>query len=435
MNYTAEQFEQAKVALEAGETPSAFAHRMAGKWGRSFHAVRHFAADVKTGRRSAPIPLGEKDSAQPEEESLARLGRGLYRAREEVKLLRAQLNAQTAANIGREAVIAAIRETVTPLPEIKPLPLPRQGTRRRRQGACLVLGDWHAMEVVRPERVNGINAFDHEILAGRVWLLLEKVRSLIDDMRKAYAIDVLHVFILGDMVSGNIHKLPQTNEVNMHVAAAWTGALLGQLLWRLAEMIDLEVRAVAGNHTRTDPAGIDPKDPTDNFDWTAYEHARAHLAKLIERGRVEWGPCERWTAEAVIEGKRIVAAHGDEVRGQFGLPFYGLMRALARRQEEQRIIDRMALDAKQDLRALGIDIAVIGHFHQSAYIGQYFLNGSLKGYDEYAMKYGYSPVPPKQWFFRVDHDWGACGMEEIVVKSVEREHGWSLPAVLMARAA
>jgi hypothetical protein len=52
-------------------------------------------------------------------------------------------------------------------------------------------------------------------------------------------------------------------------------------------------------------------------------------------------------------------------------------------------------------KAMRADLTVMGHFHQLMDGGDFLVNGSLIGYNEFAQAIGASPEEPRQAFFLV----------------------------------
>ena len=60
-----------------------------------------------------------------------------------------------------------------------------------------------------------------------------------------------------------------------------------------------------------------------------------------------------------------------------------------------------------------LDIAFIGHWHQAIFTQQCVVNGSLKGYDAYAMGKGLDYQQPSQNMTLLDSRYGFCLHQEI----------------------
>jgi hypothetical protein len=78
--------------------------------------------------------------------------------------------------------------------------------------------------------------------------------------------------------------------------------------------------------------------------------------------------------------------HGDSFKGGSGIsgPLLPWMRGDAK--------------TRKQYGALGLpyDVLVMGHWHQLRYLGQIIVNGSLVGFNEYALKSRFDYEPPQQ---------------------------------------
>jgi hypothetical protein len=53
------------------------------------------------------------------------------------------------------------------------------------ESLILLLSDWHAYEIVAPERVYGLNTFNADVLGRRVWRVIHGTRSIVTKLRPA----------------------------------------------------------------------------------------------------------------------------------------------------------------------------------------------------------------------------------------------------------
>ena len=68
------------------------------------------------------------------------------------------------------------------------------------------------------------------------------------------------------------------------------------------------------------------------------------------------------------------------------------------------------------------DVLVMGHFHQLIFDQAIIVNGSLKGYDDYAIGKHFGFQPPQQAFWLTDPDHGITLRAPIRV--VSKDEGW-----------
>lgn len=324
-----------------------------------------------------------------------------------------------------EATGAACANMICNVPsELPNTPGASQAARKRT--AVLLVSDWHSTEVVRADVTRGINAYDMDTLARRVWALSRKTRAWLRDARRRWDIERLIVCILGDQYSGVIHNLQETNECDPGFGVVWTGALTGQLIGTLAYDLPVEVHEVPGNHGRFGPK---PKHkvPRETFDWLIGAFAHAQLGGLIKDKRIVWDRHNGWFDDFVVYGRRYVIAHGDQVRGSLGIPYYGIKRLISSIREQQAMLDDRERARGETLESVSVYQVLIGHFHRPALVGDMVMNGTVKGVDEFSTHEGMSPVPAMQVGFLVDPEYGTCGVEMFDVSNAVDPHGFALP--------
>lgn len=392
--------------------------------------VERIAGDVA---RAALINTPPVHPIESDDTAVAGLERELHRTQAKLAELQGRHRAFVAASSDSLAIAEAIRETVVPLPAARPRII--RNARKRPRTAVILAGDWHATETVWPDGVRGINRYDMDTCARRAWLLAEKQRAWLEDVSHQWDIDRCVVALLGDMNSGNIHdELAETNEVDVGRGVVWTGALLGEYLWYLGERTRLKVVAVPGNHGRL---SLKPKAkvPTESLDWIAYAIARERLRDMARDGWVSWDLGSTWVETFTAQRRLFVVTHGQQVRGQMGIPFYGFRRLVAELMKTQQAVDNRTLAMHREIETIGLYRVIVGHFHQSARLPDAILNGTLKGTDEYSVASSMAPVDASQTAFLVDPAWGVCGEEQFDVNDAPDPHGFTLPDVAHREAA
>ena len=249
----------------------------------------------------------------------------------------------------------------------------------------VMLSDTHFDEVVLPEEVEGLNAYNREIAK----LRLERWASNVIKITRHYLSGVKYdgcvLMLGGDLFSGDIHEeLAQTNE----------DTILGSLLhWseQLAAAIDLladefgrvHVASVPGNHGRLTRKPRAKLRSRTNLDWL--------LAKMIER---HYRADKRITFQ-IAEGADVLLhiydwghliTHGDQARGGGGIGgiWPTIMRLRARKAQRHMATDN------------NFDTLWMGHWHQLIMTPGLVVNGSLKGVDEYAFIGNFGFEPPQQ---------------------------------------
>ena len=258
----------------------------------------------------------------------------------------------------------------------------------------LFASDWHWGEVVDPNQINSVNKYNIAIAQDRAKVMIEKTVDLLRN-HVAHTDYPGIVFVLGgDMVSGDIHEeLMATNEKEIMPTVI---DLFGVLTWCIATLADefgnVFVPCVSGNHGRnTQKIRAKGRNFT-SFDWLLYQF----LAKRFESDkRVQFHIPDGSDAYYSIYGHKYLLTHGDQFRGGDGV--IGALGPIIRGDHRKR-----SRNAQIDME---YDTMLLGHWHQLIQLERLIVNGSLKGYDEYAYSNNFGFEPPRQalWLTHPEH--------------------------------
>lgn len=301
----------------------------------------------------------------------------------ELRDLKSRVRRARTVDVQAERVLEEVRAAVQATPiRFEPLP-PVLDTTHKPHQQVLMLSDLHAGEVVRPEAIDGLNEFHWDVLVERMQKIQRSVVSY--KATRSYPIEEFHMWWLGDMCSGANHQeIAETNEFPQAVQAKLIGELLAQFIERLVPHYPkIVVYGVAGNHPRTTKAPA-AKQVFDNWDWMAYIFVEVFLRQYIEAGTVKCHFPQSGFVVAEVAGLNILLWHGDGVRSTMvGFPGGGVMR----RTRE--------LKAQWAQKGVVLSGVACGHFHSAHVLpGNVFVNGSVKGPDEWCLKqYGYGDQP------------------------------------------
>ena len=249
----------------------------------------------------------------------------------------------------------------------------------------LFLSDVHHGEVVRPEEIGGINEFNVALSNARIRTYIQVSIALLTEHLAAPNYPGVVLMLGGDMVSGDIHEeLANTNELEPIPAAL---DLTGTLVWAIRTLADkfgkVYVVGVTGNHGRTSRKPRMKRRNHTNFDWLIYQMLRMQFA---EDERITFQIPDGPDAMFNVYGTRYLLTHGDQFRGGDG--FAGAVVPIARGDRKKR--------AKHSRLEKGYDVMCIGHWHTYIHTEEYVVNGSVKGYDEYANAGNFDPQEPIQ---------------------------------------
>ncbi len=251
----------------------------------------------------------------------------------------------------------------------KPLTKTVKG-RRHPASMVVLLSDIHCEETVRPETVNGLNAFDLDVCDARLSELSERF------------------FALLELISGMIHpELAEENSLHPLAALRWIGERLRGFIDAVSDTAsEVLVVTSCGNHGRTTE-----KLRTNEADTSYEHHLYVTMAAAESRKNVTWRVGEGHLNYVDLDGFVVRFSHGHSVKYQGGIGgvHVPLRKKIAAWDSTTRA-----------------DLTCIGHWHQFSWgrSGRYITNGSVIGYSAYAVRIGAdSSERPCQAAFVIDH--------------------------------
>lgn len=246
--------------------------------------------------------------------------------------------------------------------------------------------DTHFDEVVRPEAVLGLNAYNREIALLRLKRWVEKVIVLPREYVTGIRLEGLKILATGDIFSGDIHaELKQSNEDHLLGSVLfWIEHVIGALETFATEYPAVDVDCVVGNHGRLTEKPVYKGRAQTNIEWLFWHVVRARLA---DRGSsITIRISDSMDHNVPIYGRNHLISHGDQFKGGTGISgaFAPLMLGTHRKGR------------RQDAAGTPMDTLVIGHFHQVIDLPGLIVGGSMKGYDEYAFGLNLRPEEAAQ---------------------------------------
>lgn len=310
----------------------------------------------------------------------------LLRLQTEIKVLMSRLKKSESERWTEERIKSEVLKLVDSEPTIPDwLSVPKHIVDDLTGVPTFFASDWHFAEVINAAEIGGVNEYNMAIAKTRARTFIQVGIDLLKNHMKSPKYEGC-VFILGgDMVSGDIHEeLQQTNEVESLPAVV---ELFGVLSWCVSTLADefgkVFIPCVTGNHGRMSRKPRAKRRNHTNFDWLLYQMLRL---KFEDDKRVTFLIPEGPDVLFSVYDTRYLLTHGDQFRGGDGMA--GAVVPIARGDKRKR--------AKQMQVDMGYDILLMGHWHQYMHLGRWIVNGSLKGYDEYADSMNLDYEPPQQ---------------------------------------
>lgn len=289
--------------------------------------------------------------------------------------------------------------------------IPKWLTRRDRKPrseaiVCTIFSDAHLDEVVNPDEIGGLNAYDRKIATQRFERYINGIEHLTSEHLNGVTYKGCVMALGGDLVSGNLHDLAETNDGTLPETIAYWVPVIASGIQRLADVFgQVHVPVVVGNHGRLTRKPRTKKRAVDNLDWL--------IGKLLEQRfagdkRVTFDVPENPDVTFTVYGTKFLMTHGDQANGGMGIA--GVWSPIQR------------LRARK-LSRMSFDWLVMGHWHQYVHSQGLIVNGSSKGYDEYASVMNFAPEPPQQALWIVTPEHGVTWAAPVFV-SDRKSEGW-----------
>jgi hypothetical protein len=283
----------------------------------------------------------------------------------------------------------------------------------------LMLSDLHFGEVVFANQVNGVNSYSTEIAKRRLQRVIHGSIKLLRETLSPGTFGGMVLILGGDMVEGVIHdELRDTvDETVMQAVVTLHDALVPAMKLLCDEFGRLHAPCVAGNHGRLDRKPRMKNGPFLNFDWLLYQFIERTInADPAYRGKITFQIPDGFECSYKVHGIRYMLTHGDSFKGGNGItgPLLPWMRG--------------NLKASKTYTAMGLpfDCMVMGHWHQLRYLRSIIVNGSLVGFNEYAMRNHFDYEPPQQALWLTHPQRGLTFQESVFADDApaQKETSW-----------
>ncbi|MCA9367609.1 hypothetical protein KC887_05120 [Candidatus Kaiserbacteria bacterium] len=258
----------------------------------------------------------------------------------------------------------------------------------------MMLSDLHLDEVVQSDEVLGMNAYNRDIAISRLNNTAQNFVTVTQDYWTGINYDGAVIPLGGDIFSGDIHEeLKETNEDTLLGSVDFWIDPLADVIGLMADTFGkVHIPVVPGNHGRTTRKPRAKMRARSNFDW----FIGAQLARTFRNDkRVTFDLSDSADCLIPIYDHRIMLTHGDQASGGQGIGgiWPPLMRLDARKRQRQEAVNQ------------GYDLLIMGHWHSLVFGPSFIVNGSLKGYDEYAFtqNFGYEPPAQAAWLMTPEH--------------------------------
>lgn len=251
----------------------------------------------------------------------------------------------------------------------------------------VIASDWHCEELVGKE-LGGLNVHTPEISKARVTRFFQASLRLIQLLNQDVTINTVVLALLGDFITGNIHGEENAEKNAMPPTEAIVFAqnmiISGIEFWLAHSKYNLVIPCHSGNHARTTHTTRVATENGHSLEYLMYLHLEAYFR---HEPRVTFRIAEGYHSYFEVYGRTVRFHHGHAAKYQGGVG--GIY-----------IPVNKALD--QWDKARHADMDVFGHFHQYISAPKFQCNGSVIGYNAFALSIKAAFERPQQSLFLVD---------------------------------
>lgn len=265
---------------------------------------------------------------------------------------------------------------------------PREGSGTSEATPVVALGDWHSEEIVTSAQVSGLNVFNPEVCDARVTRLWQSSLRLVKLLNQDVKISTVVLALLGDFITNQIHGADNAeNNAKLPVRAlidVEAKIRAGIEFYLNHSKYELVIPCKVGNHSRMTQKVRHASEAGHSLETLMY----VHLAQLFEKEkRVKFVIEDGYHTYVNVYGQALRFHHGHDIQyaGGIGGLFIPAYKKIA-----------------QWNKARLATLDVFGHFHQTKDGRNFLCNGSLIGYNAYAVSIGADYEPPMQTLFLMD---------------------------------
>ena len=258
--------------------------------------------------------------------------------------------------------------------------------------AVALFSDAHIEETVEPASVLGKNEYNVSIAETRIKNYFNNLAICINKDH----VEELIFASLGDTISGYIHdELAQTNGLTPSEATIKAQSLIYgglKFLCDNTKLNSIKFIGIVGNHSRTTKKIQHSNGYKLSFEWIMYQNIK-NMCEITGLP-IEFNiPESEMAVVDMPDGKRFVFVHGYQIKSGGNGTVCGIYPAL----------NRLAM--KWD-RTFNQDKIYLGHFHSCVSIPNAVVNGSIIGFNSFALSNGFAYEEPAQMYEVYDTERG-----------------------------
>ena len=267
--------------------------------------------------------------------------------------------------------------------------------------ALWVASDWHVGEKVTFGQTNGLNEYKPEIAKSRAECFFRNAVRLTNLQAEGVPINTVILALLGDFITGHLHlDAVENNYLPPVEETIFAQNLIISGIEYVLEntMYNLIVPCHSGNHGRTTKFSHFGTENGHSLEYFMYMSIANYFR---DNPRVKFHIAEGSHSYIDVYGRNIRFLHGHDVK--FGGGVGGLTIPLNK-------------SIAQWDKARPAFLTCLGHFHSRFDGGHFLVNGSLIGYNSFALSIKASAEKPAQTFALIDKNHGKTIVAPIILE-------------------
>lgn len=321
----------------------------------------------------------------------------------------AQMSALSERVLELEAEIDAMKRLSGVTPQIMDIPV-RAGNKDSESAMVMVWSDWHIEEEILPEAVANRNEYNLEIMERRFQNLLHGCLAWFNIESQKTSIKNVVIAMLGDFINGSIHEdLAESNLLSpvdaIYKAQTMLISALNFMLKNTPADVNFTIVCHSGNHGR----------------MTKKQRIATEAGNSLEQF-MYYGIRDFFKSEPRL---KFIVANGYHTYVRFFEGLYEIRFHHGHQINYQGGVGGITIPVNKAIaqwnRAHAVNLDVFGHFHTKFDGGNFIANGSLPGYNAYAVSIKASYEKPSQQVFLVNRQFGEKTMVAPVFVDLQPE--------------
>lgn len=281
---------------------------------------------------------------------------------------------------------------------------PHEGAGTSEGTPIIVASDWHAEETVTSAQVSGLNEANLDIIDARITRFWQASLKLVQKhLNPGIHIREVVIALLGDFITGQIHgaENAEANSLLPVDAIIWVQnrIIAGIDFWLNHSNYTLVIPCKVGNHTRTTLRTRFGSETGHSLESLMYVHLAGYYRN---EPRIKFVIDDGYHTYLDVYDQTVRFHHGHAIKYQGGIgglfiPAYKAVGAWS--------------------KARWADLDIFGHFHQSKDGGSFLCNGSLIGYNAFALSIKADFEKPKQTLILMDKKRGRTSVWPILLET------------------